>query len=183
MGTPPVRNRIPGALSIMTHFRQRPGSKSATHRLKHPFPDIGAFSAVVQALRMKNPLGCTSYYAQRRNFQPVMPVRERYTAKFVYLDRTGKQAGTSSEVYDSVGGYETGVASMISNLANIASHRGKIVHRKDADLFSVSLKCHDEGGELYFISLARDRITISSYTDDAIRKRVEAWSDSMPELA
>jgi hypothetical protein len=183
MGTPPVRDRITGVLSIMTHFRQKTGTKSATHLLKHPFPDIGAFIEVVQALRLKNPLGCTSYYARRRNFQPVIPVRERYTAKFVYLDADGKQVGTGSEVYDSAGGYETGVASMISNLANIASHRGKIVHRKDADLFSVTLKCHDADGELYFISLARDRITVSSYTDNSIRKKVEEWTDSVPALS
>ena len=166
----------------MTHFRQKPGTKSATHLLKHPFPDIGTFSAVVLALRLRNPLGCTSYYARRRAFPAVMPVRERYTAKFIYLDKDGKQVGTSSEVYDSVEGYETGVAAMISNLANIASHRGKIVHCKDADLFSVTLKCHDGGGQLYFLSFARDHITVSSYTDDAIRKRVEAWSESVPEL-
>jgi hypothetical protein len=134
----------------MTYFRQKPGTKSATYLLRYPFPDIGAFSAVVEALRMKNPLGCTSYYTKRRAFQPIMPVRERYTAKFVYLNGNGKQEGTSSEVYNSVGGYETGVASMISNLANIASHRGKIVHCKDADLFSVTLKCHDDGGGTLF---------------------------------
>jgi len=167
----------------MTHFRQRTGTKSATHLLKHPFPDIGAFTAVVQALRLKNPLGGTSYFAHRRNFPPVIPVRERYTAKFVYLDKNSKQVGTGSEVYDTAEGYETGIASMISNLANIASHRGKIVHIKDADLFSVTLKCHDECGEFYYLSLARDRITVSSYTDEAIRKRVEIWSDSVPELA
>ena len=167
----------------MTRFRQRPGTKSATHRLKHPIPDIGAFFAIVQSLRLKNPLGCTSYFAQRRNFPPVMPVRERYTAKFIYRDGNGKQAGTSSEVYDSVEGYETGTASMITNMANIAAHRGKVMHLKDADLFSVTLKCHDPGGELYFLSLARDRITLSSYTDDAIRKRVEEWTDSVPALA
>ena len=111
-----------------------------------------------------------------------MPVRERYTAKFVYLDANGKQVGTSSEVYDSLEGYETGIASMITNMANIASHRGKVKHLKESDLFSVTLKCHDPSGELYFLSLARDRITVSSYTDDAIRKRVEVWADSVPEL-
>ncbi|MDD1685574.1 hypothetical protein [Methanoregula sp.] len=166
----------------MTHFRSRPGSKSASRRLKHPFPDSAAFSAVVQALRLKNPLGCTSYYAQRRNFPPVMPVRERYTAKFVYLDKNGKQVGASSEVYDSAEGYETGVASMITNMANIAAHRGTVNHLKEADLFSVTLKCHDPAGELYFVSLARDRITVSSYTDDAIRRKVEEWADSVTEL-
>jgi len=166
----------------MTHFRSRPGSKSATRNLKHPIPDIAAFSAVVQAILTGNPLGCTSYYALRRNFPPVMPVRERYTAKFVYQNGNRKQVGTSSEVYDSIEGYETGIASMITNMANIASHRGKVKHRKESDLFSVTLKCHDPSGELYYLSLARDRITVSSYTDDAIRKRVERWADSVPEL-
>jgi hypothetical protein len=142
-----------------------------------------AFSAVVRALLIRNPLGCTSYCAQRRNFPPVMPVRERYTAKFVYLDTNGKQVGTSSEVYDSLEGYETGSASMITNMANIAAHRGKVKHLREADLFSVTLKCHDPSGELYFLSLARGRITVSSYTDDAIRRKVEAWSDSVPALA
>nr|WP_319375219.1 hypothetical protein [uncultured Methanoregula sp.] len=166
----------------MTHFRERPGSKSASRRLKHPFPDSAAFSAVVQALQLNNPLGCTSYYAQKRNFPPLMPVRERYTAKFVYLDATGKQVGSSSEVYDSAEGYETGIASMITNMANIASHRGRVKHIRDADLFSVTLKCHDPSGELYYVSLARNRITVSSYADDAIRQKVEAWADSVPEL-
>jgi hypothetical protein len=122
----------------LTHFRSRPGSKSATRILKHPFPDSTAFSAIVRALLVRNPLGCTSYYAQRRNFPPVMPVRERYTAKFVYLDTNGKQVGTSSEVYDSLEGYETGSASMITNMSNIAAHRGKVKHFREADLFNQS---------------------------------------------
>jgi hypothetical protein len=166
----------------MTHFRSRPGSRSATRRLKRPFPEIAAFSAVVRALITGNPLGCTSYYAIRKNFPPVMTVRERYTAKFAYFNTDGKQVGTGSEVYDSPEGYETGCASMITNMANIAAHRGKVKHLKESDLFSATLKCHDHSGEFYFLSLARDRITVSSYTDDAIRKRVEMWADSVPEL-
>lgn len=166
----------------MTHFRSRPGSRSATRILKHPFTDSAAFSAVVQALLVNNPLGCTSYYTRNRTLPAVMVVRERYTAKFVYLDKNKKQVGTSSEVYDSLEGYETGSASMITNLANIAAHRGKVKHLKEDDLFSVTLKCHDPSGELYFVSIARDRITISSYSNDAIPKRVEEWADSVPEL-
>ena len=184
MGFLPSGTGSPGPCDTMTHFRQKPGKNSVTLKLEHPFPDIAAFAGVVQALHSKNPLGCTSYYLRRRNFQPIIPVRERYTAKFVYLDGNGKQVGTSSEVYDSVGGYETGIASMISNLANIGSHRGRLVHIKDADLFSVTLKCHDESGEFWFISLARDRITVSSYTDGTIPERLKAWwLDSVPELA
>jgi hypothetical protein len=106
-----------------------------------------------------------------------------YTAKFVYENATGKRIGSGSDVYDSVEGYDYGIAAVISNMANAAAHRGKVRHIPDADHFSVILKCHDPGGELYFLSLARDRVTLSSYTDDAIRIRVGEWIDSVPALA
>lgn len=38
-------------------------------------------------------------------------------------------------------------------------------------------------GKLYFRSLARDRITLSSFREEAIRMKVEAWADSVPALA
>ena len=84
---------------------------------------------------------------------------------------------------DSVEGYQTGIAAVISNVANSMSHRGTVRHMPDADLFSVMLKCHDPDGEFYYLSLARNRITVSSYSDDGIRKRVEAWADKVPALA
>ena len=100
-----------------------------------------------------------------------------YTAKFVYEDPDGKRIGTGQEMYNSVEGYQYGIAAVITNMANIAAHRGKVRHIPDADLFSVILKCHDPDGELYFLSIARDRVTVSSYTDDEIRRRVERWTD------
>ncbi|MFA5331692.1 MAG: hypothetical protein WC342_04880 [Methanoregula sp.] len=166
----------------MPVFTPKPGSKSAYRILNNPVPDIQAFETIVRSLIRSNPLGCTPFFSTRKNYPPVSVVREMYTAKFAYTTPKGKRIGTSSEVYDSVEGYETGVAAMISNMANIASHRGKIRHLKEADLFSAILKCHDGNGEIFFVSLGRNRLTVSSYIDDAIRKRVEAWADSVPEL-
>ena len=168
---------------LMTHFRQRTGSKSAFYLLKKPFPDVAVFDSVIRSLVLKNPLACTSYWNAKKNHPPIKRVRELYTAKFEYLDMKGKRIGSSSEVYDSVEGYETGIAAVISNMANIASHRGKVKHIPKADLFSVTVRCHDQNEELYFLSIARDRITLSSYIDDTIRKRVEIWVDSIPALA
>ena len=51
-----------------------------------------------------------------------------YTAKFAYLSPEGKQVGRGQDMYDSVEGDETGIAAIISNMANIASHRGKARH-------------------------------------------------------
>ena len=167
----------------MTHFRQRPGTKSAFRNLKKPIPDMPAFDAIVRSFTMNNPLGCTSYWSNKKNHRPAETVREMYTAKFVYRDDKGKRLGSGSEVYNAVEGYETGISAVISNMANIASHRGKVKHIPDADLFSVTLKCHDPGGEMYFLSIARNRVTVSSYTDDEIRRRVERWADGVPALA
>jgi hypothetical protein len=150
--------------------------------MKKQFPDIMAFDAVIQSLILKNPLGCTSYRSAKRHHPPVEKVREMYTAKFVYHDAKGKRVGSGSEVYNSVEGYQYGIAAVISNMANIASHGGKIKHLPDADLFAVTLKCHDPNDELYFLSFSRDRVTLSSYSDEGIRKRVEKWADGVPAL-
>jgi len=117
------------------------------------------------------------------NYPPVKKVREMYTAKFVYRNASGKQIGRGSEVYNTPEGYENGIAAVISNMANIAAHSGKVRHIPGADLFAVTLRCHDPNGELYFLSLARDRLTLSSYSDEKIQKRVGTWVDSVPALA
>jgi hypothetical protein len=166
----------------MRYFKPKPGTKSAIHLLKIPFSDITAFDTVVCSLVMNNPLGCTSYMSAKRNHRPMEVVREMYTAKFGYVNPDKKQIGIGLDRYDSVEGYQTGIAAVISNMANIASHRGKVKHIPAADLFSVLLKCHDPNGEFYFLSIARDRITLSSYSDDTIRKRVELWTDTVPAL-
>jgi hypothetical protein len=167
----------------MTLFRRKPGTKSAYRRLKTPIPDVTAFDAVVRTLIVKNPLGCTSYMSGKKNHPPIEKVREMYTAKFVYEDANGTRIGTGQEMYISVEGYQFGIAAVISNMANIAAHRGKVRHIPDFDHFSVILKCNEPNGERYFLSLGRNRVTVSSYGDETIRKRVELWADSVPVLA
>lgn len=166
----------------MSHFNQRPGTKSAVHMLKNPIPDIAAFNDIVQTLIMTNPLGCTSYYYRRKNHKPIERIRERYTAKFLYMGPDGERVGAGQETYNSVEGYQYGVAAVLSHMANFAAHAGKARHIPEQDLFSVILNCHDPGGEVYFLALARDRVTLASYEDNAIRETVEVWSDSVPEL-
>ena len=167
----------------MRYFKPKPGTKSAVRILKQPLPDITAFDAVVQSLVLKNPLGCMSYRSAKKHHPPVEKVREMYTAKFVYLNAIGKQIGIGLDMYNSIEGYQYGIAAVISNMANIAAHGGKVRHVPAADLFSVILKCNDPKAGLFFLSIARDRVTISSYSDDAIRARVETWADGVVAMA
>jgi hypothetical protein len=167
----------------MPDFRPKKGTTTTTYRLKKAIADIAAFSMIVRTLVYNNPLGCTPYGHRKKGFPPVRKVREMYTAKFEYRNSDKKRIGTTIEMYDSVEGYETGIAAVISNMANIASHRGKPRHLPEKDLFSVMLQCHDPSGELYYLNLARNRFSLSSYRDERIRERVEAWVSGVPELA
>jgi len=111
-----------------------------------------------------------------------MKVREMYTAKFVYKNANGKRIGHGLDMYNCIEGYQNDIASVITNMANIAAHGEKVRHIPADELFSVTLKCHDPDRGIYFLSIARDRATSSSYSDETIFRRVERWADSVPAL-
>jgi hypothetical protein len=117
------------------------------------------------------------------NHQPVEKSKETYTGKFVYQDGNAKSIGSNSESYNSIAGYTAGIAAVLANSANNTAHGGSPVHDAANDTFSVTLKCHDPNGELYFVNLSRKQVTISSYEDDAIRIRIETWSDGVTALS
>jgi len=181
-GNPPAPIVPEKVLIAMAVFREKTGTKSAVLSPKTPFPDIGAFSAFVRDIVLKNPFGCTSYMTGRKNHPPVEKIREMYTAKFVYLDKNRVQVGSGSEVYHTLDGYEDGIAAVVSNTANALAHKGKAKHTPDADLFSATLQCHDPDGTLWFLSIARDRVTISAYKNDKVKERVGAWAKTVPAL-
>jgi hypothetical protein len=64
-----------------------------------------------------------------------------------------------------------------------AAHGGTANHDTDNETYSVTIRCHDPNGELYFVNIARSQVTLTSFTDDAIRTKVETWADSVPALA
>jgi hypothetical protein len=84
-------------------------------------------------------------------------------------------------MYISVEGYRYGIAAVISNMANVAAHSGKARHDPANDHFSVTLKCHDPAG-MFFLHISRERLTVSSYEDDAILDRVRQWAEGIPAL-
>lgn len=167
----------------MADYVQKTNIKSASRKLSEPIADIDAFNTIVQSIITGNPFGCISYMSGGTNHPPVEKSKENYTAKFVYQDNDAKGVGTGSESYNSVTGFKAGIAAIIADTANIAAHGGTPVHASQNDTFSATLKCHDPNGEMYFVNLTRSQVTISSYEDDAIRTKIETWSDGVTALA
>ena len=166
----------------MAQFRESTGNKSAFWYFRNPIPDVTVFDTLVRSLILKNPLGCMPYMKAGKNHPPIEKVREMYTAKFVYKDAQGKQVGNGLDMYTSVEGYQYGIAAVISNMANVAAHGGKARHVPGSDHFSVTLKCHDPYCGMFYISLSREQLTLSSYEDDDVLKRVRRWADGIPVL-
>ena len=167
----------------MADFTQKTNVKSAVRKLADPIADVAAFNTIVQSVITTNPLGCISYMLGGENHQPVEKSKQSYTAKFVYQDGEANKIGTSSETYNTMTGFNDGIAAVIANTANTTAHGGTVFHDTDRDCFSVTLKCHDPIGETYFITISRNQVALFSYENDAIRTRVETWADGVTALA
>ena len=167
----------------MADYVQKTNVKSAVRKLANPFADVGAFNTLIQTIIATNPFGCVSYMSAGANHPPVEKSKEAYTARFVYQDTSAKSVGSASISYNSMAGYTAGISAVLANTAENTAHGGTPIHETANDSFSVTLKCHDPNGELYFVNLSRQQVTISSYEDDAIRERIETWSDGVTALA
>jgi hypothetical protein len=167
----------------MGDFVQSTNVKSAVRKLANPVEDVTAFNALVQSVITANPFACVAYTSGSVSHEPVEKTKETYAAKFVYSDADAKKRGTGSHSFDSVAGYNAGIPVLEAVTALNTAHNGTPAHDAAKDTFSATLKCRDPNGETYNLVLNRDSVHLTSYTDEAIKTRVEAWADSVPELA
>nr|WP_320160769.1 hypothetical protein [uncultured Methanoregula sp.] len=167
----------------MADFVQSANVKSAVRTLARPIADVAAFNTIVESVITTNPFACVAYMTAGENHPAVEKTKESYTAKFIYQDSDAKTVGNTTEKYHTLTGYNAGIPVVLAATNNITAHGGTIIHDSDNDAFSATLKCHDTNGELYIVNFTRDRVTITSYEDDAIRTKVETWADSVAALA
>lgn len=167
----------------MADFTQNTMTKSAVRKLATPLPDVTAFETIVQGVITNNPFQCVSYRAQGANHPAVECNRQNYTARIVYQNSDGKAIGLITVRAPTIASFTT-VANRILNDHDIATAIGGTAFRDLADeKFTATLKCHDANSELYFVNFSRDQVTITSYSDEAIRNRVETWADTVAALA
>jgi hypothetical protein len=166
----------------MTDFKQNSIVKSAIRRLTNPIADTDAFNAIVQSVITTNPFGCVPYMSSGASHPPVEKTRESYTARFVYVDGNKKQVGSGTGSYNTITGFDAGIIAKMGNAGVNKAHGGTVLHDTGSDTYSATLKCHDAKGEMYFVHFSRQQVSVSSYTDDSIRNRVETWADGVPVL-
>jgi len=167
----------------MADFVQSGNVKSAVRKLANPIADVTAFNTIVQSVITDNPFACIAYMTAGENHPPVEKTRESYTVKFFYQDAGAKSIGYLTDKYKTIDGFNAGAAAILANTAQSTAHKGTAIRDTDKEAYSATLKCHDQNGELYMVNFSRDRVTISSYSDEAIRTKVETWADTVAALA
>ena len=167
----------------MADFVQNTNVKSAVRTLANPIADVASFNTIVGSVVTDNPFACVAYMTAGVNHNPVEKTKETYTARLVYEDTNAINVGSSVEKYNTITGFNTGVAVIMASAPLATAHTGTAIHDPDKDTFSATLRCHDPNGEIYYVNFARDRLSVTSYSDDAILAKVDTWADTVAGLA
>lgn len=167
----------------MADFVEKTTVKTAVRELANPIADVSAFDSIVQAVITANPFGCVAYMEGGVSHPPVEKTKENYVVKIVYQDALAKTTGTGSHRFNSIAGFNAGAAALLASAPLAAAHTGTAVRDSGSETFSATLKCRDPNGETFMVTINRDRVNLTSYSDDAIRTKVETWADSVAALA
>jgi hypothetical protein len=167
----------------MADFVQKTTVRSAVRQLANPIADVAAFNAIVESVITGNPFGCVAYMSAGANHPPVEKTKENYVVKVLYQDSDAKTIGTQSGKFGSIAGFTAGAAALLGNAPLNAAHGGTPARSPATETYSATLKCHDPNGELYMVTFGRDSVSLTSYSDDAIRTKVDTWADTVAALA
>jgi len=167
----------------MADFVQKSITKTAVRNLTAPIANATAFAAIPAAVISTNPFGCTSYEVGGVTIDPVVKTKESYGARILYQDDDGKTTGTLTLRAPSTAAFATMKSEVLGDEEMTAAMGGDPVNDVERETYSLTLKCHDPSGELYFVTFTRSEVRISSYEDDSILALVEAWADTVPALA
>ncbi len=157
----------------MADFVQNTNVKSAVRTLASPIADVASFNTIVASVITDNPFACVAYMEAGVNHDPVEKTKESYTARLVYENEDAKNVGSTSERYNTIAGFNAGVAVIMASAPLATAHTGTAIHDPEIDGYSATLRCHDPNGEIYYVNFARDRLSVTSYSDDAILTKVD----------
>jgi hypothetical protein len=167
----------------MADFVQKTTVKTAVRTLAAPIADVAAFNTIVQSVITGNPFACVAYETAGVSHQPVEKTKENYVVKIVYQDGDAKTVGNESSKFSTLAGFNAGATAILADTALTTAHGGTAVRDSESETFSATLKCRDPNGEIYMVTFGRQSVSLTSYSDDGIRTKVETWADTVAALA
>lgn len=167
----------------MADFIPSSETKNAIRKLAEPLADVTAFDNIVKGVVTNNPFQCVGYNYGGVNHPPVEESKAGYTARIVYQDTMAKTVALITIRSPTIAGFTAVANQIVADTAISTALGGSPVRDLGGEKFTSTLKCHDANGEIYYVNFSRDRVSLTSYSDEAIRSRVETWADNVPALA
>ena len=166
----------------MADFTTSTTTKTAIRPLAEPLADVTAFGNLVQGVIATNPFQCVTYNAKGVNHAPVEKTKETYTARIIYQDPDAVLVGIITIRAPTIAAFTAVANHIIADAAIATAIGGTAVRDSDNEKYTATLKCHDQNGEIYFVDFSRSQVRLSSYSDDAIKSKVETWADTVAAL-
>ena len=166
----------------MADFTTSTTTKTAIRPLAEPLADVTAFGNLVQGVIATNPFQCVTYNAKGVNHAPVEKTIETYTARIIYQDPDAVLVGIITIRAPTIAAFTAVANHIIADAAIATAIGGTAVRVSDNEKYTATLKCHDQNGEIYFVDFSRSQVRLSSYSDDAIKSKVETWADTVAAL-
>jgi hypothetical protein len=167
----------------MGDFVQQSNVKSAVRVLATPIADVAGFNTIVQSVLTTNPFGCTAYETSGEQMPAVAKSRESYTARILYEDDEANLIGLVTARAGSVAGFNAAKTAVLADTDLATAMGGDAVNDAEGERYSVTIRCHDPSGEIYYVSFSRSEVRVTSYEADAILATIETWADTVPALA
>jgi len=167
----------------MADFAPNTITKSAVRKLANPLADVTAFDSLVQSVITNNPFQCVGYTLAGISHPPVERTRQGYTSRIVFADANAKTVATVTIRASTIAGFTTVANHIIADTAVAAALGGTPARDFGGEKYASTLRCRDPNGEDYMVNFSRNQVTLTSYSDDAIRTKVETWADTVAALA
>jgi hypothetical protein len=166
----------------MADFTTSNTTKSAVRKLAAPLADVTAFDNLVQGVVTNNPFQCVGYNSGGVDHPPVERSKQGYTARVIYQDSDAKTIALITIRAPTIAAFTNTANQIVSNNAIALALGGTPFRDFGNERFAATLRCHDANGEIYFVNFSREQVTLTSFSDEAIRSRVETWADTIPSL-
>ena len=167
----------------MADFVQKSVTKTAVRVLTAPIANAAAIKTIADNVVSTNPFSCTSYEVGGVTMDPVTITKQSYGTQILYEDDDGKTVGSVSIRAPTTAAFATMKSEVLADAEMTAAMGGDPVNMAEKETYSITLKCHDASGEIYYVTLGREQVRVSSYEDDSILALVETWADTVPALA
>lgn len=157
----------------MPDFKQKSISISSERTFTAPITDAATFDGVITSLLADTTIGLTKKEKTHEN----------YTAKIEYFDAEGEKVSTVSVSAATRAVYNAAKAELLASATAeaIAGTEAEAAELTSKSTWNVRVSCA-VGDDTFVVSLNRDGMIVSDYTNAETIAALETWADTIPAL-